>query len=87
MKLEMEVEGTRTMMVIDEFVQTTCLEFSLARKLDELEGLKDLETLDVTHLAHRIGMAEVHSRSGVPGTQPRGCTPRGHVDENHPGAV
>lgn len=55
----MEMGDIRTMTVIDKFVQTTCLELSLASGPGELAGLKDLETLDVSQLAHRIGMAEV----------------------------
>lgn len=47
------------MMVIDDCWQTGCLEFSLESGLEELSGLKELEELDVNHLAHRIGVPEV----------------------------
>ena len=47
------------MMVIDECMQTECLEFSLESGLEELAGLKELEVLDVNPLAHRIGVPEV----------------------------
>ncbi|KAF9550728.1 hypothetical protein EC957_012045 [Mortierella hygrophila] len=99
MRLEIEMEGTRTTMVVDEYVQTTCLELSLASGLDELAELKDLETLDVTQLAHRIGMAEVQwmvenwpKLKSIPGLEytnhsREAALQGGDVGENHPGAV
>lgn len=99
MRLEMELEDIRTIMVVDEFVQTTCLELSLASGVDELAGLKDLETLDVTKLVHRIGMAEVQwmvanwpKLKSIPGLEytdhsREAALQRGDVGESHPGTV
>lgn len=53
------MEGIRNKMVVNRYVRTTFMELSLASVLDELAGLKELEILDGTQLAHRIGMAEV----------------------------
>ncbi|KAF9403268.1 hypothetical protein BGZ94_004666, partial [Podila epigama] len=39
--------------------QLTCLEMNLAGGLDLLVGLKDLRRLDVTKMAHRIGVPEL----------------------------
>ncbi|KAF9908545.1 hypothetical protein EC991_009690 [Linnemannia zychae] len=46
-------------MVVDDYFQIECLELSLEGGLEELAGLKDLEELDLTQMAHRIGVAEV----------------------------
>ncbi|KAF9905647.1 hypothetical protein EC991_001477 [Linnemannia zychae] len=54
----MSLKGIRTM-VVDEYVQRDCLELSLASGLGELAGLKELEVLDVTQMAHRIGLEEI----------------------------
>ncbi|KAG0063154.1 hypothetical protein BGZ92_006062, partial [Podila epicladia] len=42
----------------DEF-QLTCLELSLASGLEQLAGLKELQVLNVTRMAHRIGTNEL----------------------------
>ncbi|KAF9131080.1 hypothetical protein BGW39_002239 [Mortierella sp. 14UC] len=57
--INLEIRGIRTMMVVDSYFQTDCLEFSLESGLAELTGLKQLEELDLTQMAHRIGMEEV----------------------------
>ncbi|KAG0362399.1 hypothetical protein BGX24_005111 [Mortierella sp. AD032] len=54
----LQIRGIRTML-IDSYVQTSCLELSLASGLDELSGLKELEELVIWRMAHRIGVAEV----------------------------
>lgn len=46
-------------MLADTYVQTSCLELSLASGLDELGGLEELEEFVVVNMAHRIGLAEV----------------------------
>ncbi|KAG0296339.1 hypothetical protein BGZ97_004562 [Linnemannia gamsii] len=57
--MRLEIEGVRTKMVADRYVQKICLELSLASGQDELAGLKELEMLDVNKLTRQIGMAEV----------------------------
>ncbi|KAF9282392.1 hypothetical protein BGZ88_011058 [Linnemannia elongata] len=54
----LEMRGICTM-IIDEYFDHDCLELSLASGLDELAGLKELEELVVSQMAHRIGLAEV----------------------------
>lgn len=50
---------TNMTLFVDDQFQLTCLELSLASGLDQLSGLKRLEVLDVTRMAHRIGVAEL----------------------------
>lgn len=54
----LQIRGIRSMLV-DSYVQTSCLELSLASGLDELAGLGELEEFVVERMAHRIGLAEV----------------------------
>ncbi|KAF9136279.1 hypothetical protein BGX30_011286 [Mortierella sp. GBA39] len=54
----LDLKGLRRM-VVDGYIQTSCLELSLASGLDELSGLEELEELVVARMAHRIGLAEV----------------------------
>ncbi|KAG9072958.1 hypothetical protein KI688_000739 [Linnemannia hyalina] len=54
----LDLNGLRRM-VVDGYMQTSCLELSLASGLDELSGLEELEKLVVAGMAHRIGLAEV----------------------------
>ncbi|KAK3845822.1 MAG: hypothetical protein J3R72DRAFT_501527 [Linnemannia gamsii] len=51
---QLDVKGIRTMMIVDSHVQTECLEFSLESGLAELSGLKQLEELNLTQMAHRV---------------------------------
>lgn len=53
---EEEVGGMR---YVDQHFQLTCLEMSLASGLDLLADLKELRVLDVTRMAHRIGVPEL----------------------------
>ncbi|KAG0366064.1 hypothetical protein BGX24_003855, partial [Mortierella sp. AD032] len=39
--------------------QIECLEMTLESGLDELEGLKELEHLDIHHMDHRVGVPEL----------------------------
>ncbi|KAG0380969.1 hypothetical protein BGX24_002189 [Mortierella sp. AD032] len=55
---QLQIQGIRTM-VVDEFIQRSCLELSLESGVDELAGLKQLEELEVHQMAHRIGLREV----------------------------
>lgn len=43
----------------DDQFQLTCLELSLASGLDQLVGLKELQVLNVTRMAHRLGVSEL----------------------------
>lgn len=54
----LDLKGLRKM-VVDSYMQTSCLELSLASGLDELSGLEELEEFVVERMAHRIGLAEV----------------------------
>ncbi|KAF9323738.1 hypothetical protein BGZ91_003392 [Linnemannia elongata] len=54
----LDLKGIRRM-VVDSYMQTSCLELSLASGLDELSGLEELEELVVANMAHRMGLAEV----------------------------
>ncbi|KAF9548704.1 hypothetical protein EC957_005943 [Mortierella hygrophila] len=54
----LDLNGLRRM-VVDGYMQTSCLELSLTSGLDELSGLEELEELVVARMAHRIGLAEV----------------------------
>ncbi|KAF9374517.1 hypothetical protein CPC16_001236 [Podila verticillata] len=51
--------ATKKTLFVDDHFQLTCLELSLASGLDQLSELKGLEVLDVTRMAHRIGVAEL----------------------------
>ncbi|KAF9208518.1 hypothetical protein BGZ59_010609 [Podila verticillata] len=53
---EEEEDGMR---YLDPHFQLTCLEMSLASGLDLLAGLKELRVLDVTRMAHRVGVQEL----------------------------
>ncbi|KAF9296828.1 hypothetical protein BGZ88_011786 [Linnemannia elongata] len=54
----LRMRGKQTM-AVNVCMQTDCLEFSLESGLEELAGLKELEELNVNHMAHRIGVPEV----------------------------
>ncbi|KAG0070982.1 hypothetical protein BGZ89_011941 [Linnemannia elongata] len=55
---QLEIRGIRTM-AVDAYFDRNCLELSLESGLNELAGLKQLEELGVTQMAHRIGLIEV----------------------------
>ncbi|KAF9139767.1 hypothetical protein BG015_001912 [Linnemannia schmuckeri] len=54
----LKIRGIR-IMTVDEHFDWRCLELTLESGLDELVGLKQLEELGVSKMAHRIGLAEV----------------------------
>ncbi|KAF9905656.1 hypothetical protein EC991_001486 [Linnemannia zychae] len=57
--VQLDIRGVQPLMLVDSYFQTDCLELSLESGLDELAGLEQLEELDVSQMAHRIGMEEV----------------------------